>query len=52
MNSNFYNYKIIVKRDNKTDIVTRNVSAGDHSISLGSYSTEGTYHFSIVAIDQ
>ena len=51
-NSNFYNYKIVVKRDGKPDIVTKNVSAGDHSVSLGSYSSEGTYHFSIVAVDQ
>ena len=50
--SNFYNYKIVVKRQDKSDIITRNVSAGDHMINLGSYAQEGTYHFSILAIDQ
>lgn len=51
-NSNFYNYKIIVKRQGKSNIIARNISGGDHSISLGSYDQEGTYHFSIIAIDQ
>ena len=51
-NSNFYNYKIIIKRQGKSNIIARNISGGDHSISLGSYDQEGTYHFSIIAIDQ
>ena len=50
--SNFYSYKIILKCDGKEDIVQTNVSGGDHSINLGSFSSEGTYHFSLIAIDQ
>lgn len=51
-NSNFYTYKIIVKRQGKSDMIIRNIGAGDHSLNLGSYSQEGVYHFSIVAVDQ
>ena len=51
-NSNFYSYKVILKCDGKEDVVQTNVRAGDNSINLGSFSSEGTYHFSLIAIDQ
>ena len=51
-NSDFYKYKIIVRCDGKDDQVLTNVSAGEHTINLGSFNQEGTYHYSIVARDQ
>ena len=52
MNSDFYRYKVIVKCDGKADQVLTNLSAGEHTVTIGSFSTEGTYHYSIIARDQ
>ena len=51
-NSNFYKYKIIVKCDGKETQTISNVTGGDHSVTIGSFANEGTYHYSIMAIDQ
>ena len=52
MNSDFYRYKVIVKCDGKADQVLTNLSAGEHTVTVGSFSSEGTYHYSIIARDQ
>ena len=52
LDSNFYKYTIIVKCDGKERQVIENVRGGDNHISLGSFATEGTYHYSIRAVDQ
>lgn len=47
-----YRYKIIITRQDKEDIVLYNLKAGEHTVNLGSYDTEGEYEFSIIACDQ
>lgn len=46
-----YRFTVTVKIDGKQDIVLRNMIAGDHSISLGSFKNEGEVKFSIVCTD-
>ena len=52
MDNDFYRYKVIVKCDGKADQVLTNLSAGEHTVTIGSFSSEGTYHYSIIARDQ
>ena len=50
--SDFYRYTIIVKCDGMETINLNNIQAGEHSITIGSFANEGTYHYSIMAVDQ
>ena len=52
MDRDFYRYKVIVKCDGKEKQVLTNLSAGEHTVTIGSFAQEGTYHYSIVARDQ
>ena len=52
LDRDFYRYKVIVKCDGKADQVLTNLSAGEHTVTIGSFSNEGTYHYSIIARDQ
>ena len=52
LNSDFYRYTIIVKCDGKETQTINNVKAGEHQVTIGSFANEGTYHYSIMAVDQ
>lgn len=45
-------FTITVKIDGQTDIVKKNVKAGDNSINIGKFKTTGEQKFSIIATDQ
>lgn len=45
-------FTITVKIDGQTDIVKKNVKAGNNSINIGKFKTTGEQKFSIIATDQ
>lgn len=50
--SNDDKFTVTIKIDGKKDIIKKNLKAGDHSINLGKFKTEGEQKFSIICTDQ
>ena len=47
-----FNFTVTVRIEGKEDIIIRNLKAGDHSVSLGSFTKECEQKFSILCTDE